>query len=290
MILNRTGAEFIYEDVTYHIGDRVLANGESAYEGLFGTISEIRDGYDKETDNDKPDIHCIFMPPVLPKDISALESRFSSLYGQPKALDDITLDEVIMAPEMIRIIPLASCQTVQVYLVREQWVLDGDSGEAVYPVLDSDHARLQFTELINTDKEEGCMSHWTGRVDIEQESTDTCYECWLHDEFCENHYKVTIETHTLQLSGDNFVSLGKAYIDNKLREHFAEQIEDWEEISDLSQEQLTQMIAQPSVPERIRKQLQENGYLEESYWESVSEASFAIVNAFVKQIGTGGAK
>ena len=290
MILNRIGAEFTYEDVTYHIGDRVLANGESAYEGLFGTITEIRDGSDKETDNDTPDIYCAFMTPVLPKDISALESRFSALYGHPKTLDDITLDEVIMAPEMIRVIPVASCHTMQIYLVREQWALDGDSGESVYPALDPDHAKLQFTELINADKEEGCMSHWTDRGDMEEESTGTSYECWLHDEFCENHYKVTIETHTLQLSADNFASFGKAYIDSRLRAHFAEQIEDWEEISDLSQEQLAQMIAQPSVPERIRKQLQENGYLEESYWESVSEAAFAIVNAFLKQISAGGAK
>lgn len=290
MILNRIGAEFTYEDITYRIGDRVLANGESAYEGLFGTITEICDGADKETDNDTPDITCAFLRPVLPKDISALESRFTALYGQPKTLDDITLDEVIMAPEMIRIIPVASCHTVRIYLVREQWALDGDSGESVYPALDPDHAKLLFMDLICTDKEEGCMSSWSDRGDLEEESTDTSYECWLDDEYFENHFKVTIEEHLLHLSADNFASLGKAYIDSQLRAHFAEQIEDWEEISDLSQEQLALMIAQPSVPERIRKQLEENGYLEESYWESVSEAAFAIVDAYVKQVSAGGAK
>ena len=30
-----------------------------------------------------------------------LESRFSALYGEPKTMDDIALDSVIMAPEML---------------------------------------------------------------------------------------------------------------------------------------------------------------------------------------------
>ena len=38
MILNRNGATFTYDGITYTIGDRVVATGESAYEGLFGTI------------------------------------------------------------------------------------------------------------------------------------------------------------------------------------------------------------------------------------------------------------
>ena len=104
MILNRTGTTFTYDGNTYTIGDRVVATRESAYEGLFGTIQEIRTGKDKSTDNDTPDFHCAFLPPAIPAEVVALESRFSALYKQKKALDDITLDEVIMAPEMIRVI------------------------------------------------------------------------------------------------------------------------------------------------------------------------------------------
>jgi len=104
MILNRTGAAFIYDDVTYRIGDSVVANAESVYHGLIGTITEIRDGADKETENDTPDIYCAFQPPVTPYEISELEERFTSLYRHPKVLEDIALDMVIMAPEMLRIL------------------------------------------------------------------------------------------------------------------------------------------------------------------------------------------
>ena len=45
------------------------------------------------------------------------------------------------------------------------------------------------------------------------------------------------------------------------------------------------MIAGADVPERIKKQLKENGYLIESYWESVSEASFDLVKKYRKSLG-----
>ena len=52
MIINRPGATFTYEDVVYTIGEKVFANGTSDYHGLVGHIYEIRDGEDKETEND----------------------------------------------------------------------------------------------------------------------------------------------------------------------------------------------------------------------------------------------
>ena len=49
MILNRTGAEFEYEGVTYTIGGAIVGTAESEYAGLYGRINAIHDGEDKET-------------------------------------------------------------------------------------------------------------------------------------------------------------------------------------------------------------------------------------------------
>lgn len=38
MILNRTGAEFEYEGVTYTIGGAIVGTAESEYAGLYGRI------------------------------------------------------------------------------------------------------------------------------------------------------------------------------------------------------------------------------------------------------------
>ena len=288
MIFNRNGATFTYDGVTYTIGDRVIATGESAYEGLFGTILEIRTGNDKSTDNDTPDFQCEFIPPALPAEVVALEARFSALYRQKKVLDDITLDEVIMAPEMIRVINPNGAHSITAYTVHEEWVLDGDYGENRYPALDPDHAKLRLTELIHNDRAEGCISKWREHGAIEEDVTgEDYYECWVHDAYCENHYKVSIETQSIPISEEVFSEIGKAFVDRILRNHFAEQIEDWEEISELSDAQVADIIAQPCVPEQIRKQLKGNGYLEESYWESVSEAAFKLVEQYTAHINGG---
>jgi len=288
MILNLNGATFTYDGNTYTVGDRVVATGESAYEGLFGTIQEIRTGKDKSTYNDTPDLHCAFLPPAIPAEVVALESRFSALYRQKKVLDDITLDDVIMAPEMVRVINSNGVHFITVYTVHEEWVLKGDCGENRFPALDPDHAKLKMTELIHNDRAEGCISQWREHGAAEEEVTgENYYECWIHDEYCENHYKVSIETQTIPISEDVFTEIGKAFVDRILRRDFAEQIEDWEEISGLSDAQIADMVAQPCVPERIRKQLKENGYLEESYWESVSEAAFKLVEQYTSRINGG---
>ena len=107
MVLNRTGAAFIYGSATYTIGEWVIANAESEYEGLAGKITEIRDGADRETANDTPDIYCSFDEPEGMEAVAELEGRFTELYQHPMELEDICLDQVAMAPEMIA--PLKDC-------------------------------------------------------------------------------------------------------------------------------------------------------------------------------------
>ena len=119
MVVNQANQKYEYLEVTYAIGADVMATEASEYRGLYGTITEIRDGSDRETENDTPDIYCCFEPPLFPKEIQELERRFTELYQSPKKLDEITLDMVIMAPEMVRVIsPDPSvCKTCKVYLL-----------------------------------------------------------------------------------------------------------------------------------------------------------------------------
>lgn len=73
MIINKHGEAFLYEGVAYRIGDRIIGTDSTEYAGLNGIIFEIRDGEDKETDNDMPDIYCTFDEPILPNDITEME-------------------------------------------------------------------------------------------------------------------------------------------------------------------------------------------------------------------------
>ena len=281
MIINRIGAQFTYEGVTYTIGDKIFSNDTSDFRGLFGYIKEIRTGDDRETDNDTPDFHCYFYPPFEPKAIAELESRFSDLYRSPKKVEDIALDEVIMAPDMIQVVASAkSTHMITAFRVEESWVIKGEPGMEVTPALDEMQAKQRMAELIHNESTEGCIVEWRDDPQFEVEITPTFYECWLRDEYCENRYQVKITPIHICVSDELFESIGRKYVDGILRKHFAEQIECWEELEGLTDTQITEMIAAANVPERIKKQLNENGYLIESYWESVSEASFDLVKKY----------
>ena len=281
MIINRIGAQFTYEGVTYTIGDKIFSNETSDFRGLFGYIKEIRTGDDRETDNDTPDLHCYFYPPFEPKAIAELESRFSNLYRSPKKLEDIALDEVIMAPDMIQVVTSAhSTHMITAFRIEESWVIKGEAGSEVTPALDELQAKQRMAELIHNESTEGCILEWCDDPQFEVEITPTFYECWLRDEYCENRYQVKITPIHICVSDELFESIGRKYVDGILRKHFAEQVEDWEELEGLTDAQIAEMIAGAIVPERIKKQLNENGYLIESYWESVSEASFDLVKKY----------
>ena len=285
MIINRAGAQFTHEGVTYTVGDKIFSNDTSDFRGLFGYIKEIRTGDDRETDNDTPDIHCYFYPPFEPEAIAELESRFSALYRSPKKLEDIALDEVIMAPDMIQVVTSAnSTHMITAFRVEESWVIKGEPGMEVTPALDEMQAKQRMAELIHNESSEGCILEWRDDPQFEVEITPSFYECWLRDEYCENRYKVKITPVQICVSEELFESIGRRYVDGILRKHFAEQIEDWEELEGLTPMQIDEMIAAPNVPERIKKQLNENGYLIESYWESLSEAAFDLVKKYRKSL------
>lgn len=50
MIINQEGMRYTYNGMTYTVGAAVMATEASEYRGLYGTITEIRDGSDRETE------------------------------------------------------------------------------------------------------------------------------------------------------------------------------------------------------------------------------------------------
>ena len=68
--------------------------------------------------------------PPLPYDVKALEKHFSELYGETKKIDEIPLDCIIMAPEMLDTMTTIqeNQEKIIVYAVEEDWSVDGESG------------------------------------------------------------------------------------------------------------------------------------------------------------------
>lgn len=194
MIINQPGAEYSHEGAVFRIGAPIIGTSESEYEGLFGSITEIRDGKDRETENDTPDLYCVFEQPVLPCEIQKLKKVFSELYQQPKTLADINLDYVIMAPSMVK--PLDNLQTDRmysvVYVLTEEWAFDGDYGNLSEVYSDFEDAKRIMVQKVTVGKESGCIFHWIGSSRFVEESNPHFYACYLSEEYEKYHYSIAI--------------------------------------------------------------------------------------------------
>lgn len=104
MILDQSVQSIEIDGTVFAVGVRIGANSKSEYYGLEGRIIEIATDDDKDTENEGPDIYCCFDIPTEPELIKRLEKEFSDIFCSPRTIDDIVLDNVIMAPEEIYVI------------------------------------------------------------------------------------------------------------------------------------------------------------------------------------------
>lgn len=101
MVASKIGESIDCCGVTYTVGAAVTAAKGSDYDGLVGKITEITSDEDMDTFNDAIDIYCDFEEPTDHEIIAKLEKRFSYIYDEPRTLEDICLDGIIMAPDEI---------------------------------------------------------------------------------------------------------------------------------------------------------------------------------------------
>lgn len=205
MFMNRSGDKFKYGDVIFTVGQMVVGTDQSVYEGLYGRITEIKDGEDKETENKTPDIYCTFELPVLPHEIEILEKRFLRLTG--KRLEDIGLDSIIMAPEMIKRLdePEKCHELLTIYAVTEDWAANGERGHNEMLYADPDIAKYMFNNRLKKELAEGCLEHWKDKEDFRVESVRDLYEGYLDGGYDENHYTIRTEEKKLAASRE-FIS------------------------------------------------------------------------------------
>lgn len=226
MILNKPGETFEYEGRKLMIGDQIVANGESEYDGLFGTITEIRDGEDKETENETPDLYCCFEEPATPYEIDVLEERFTNLCGTPKTIGEIALDLVIMAPEMVMTLKDAESQKIQIpiFVITEDWADNDDSGINVWFASDITSAKQKMKFAIKEAKKGGGIFDMRGEEGIEEDSSELSYEIYSEGYYCSSHYSIYIKEDVFTCSAEFIKNLADGALMNKKNNHEAKNL------------------------------------------------------------------
>ena len=275
MILDRIGAAFYYEGKKYVVGEQIVANDASEYEGLFGRILEIRDGDDKETENDAPDIYCEFEEPVLKSDIWNLEQRMSGLYGERMTLEDISLDLVIMGPGMISTIADIEYHspTAEIYILTEDWAVNDDYGHSTGAFTSLELARLSMRQMLTKEKQEGCIPVWEDEADFREDESDMSYSAYREGFWCESHYELTIQKLDIRMSPSFLREAADQYDIQTKQNDFVEQTESWEDLNNLPDEAVYNLRHSKEISPRVQNKLNKNDAYWEAYWESFSEVA-----------------
>lgn len=210
MILKNKGDAFWYAGTKYVVGERVIATKGGAHEGMIGTILQICDGEDKETDNYTPDIYCSFDEPILKVHKEKAIKRLSKLWDGVIKFDDANVAQVIMAPEMI--IPLdgflESKRSVVVYALIEEACANCNTDISVQLFADKETALQQLEINLKNEFEGGMLDIDLSEGYVFEESEDS-YECYLDGFAAEWRYYIHIEEQKLVLTDNSLKAIGK---------------------------------------------------------------------------------
>ena len=292
MIYNKQGEAFDYEGEKYQIGSLVMANAQSMYDGLIGIITEIRTDEDKETENPSADIYCDFIKPYFKEEITESNRRKAYTDKEMLKLEEMNLSSVIMAPEMLDIVNSSRKpkHCLEVFVLEEDWTVDGDSGVATEVFVDWNDALKQLRMKMYKEKHSGCVADWVDK-DLVEEYSGVYYEAYVDNRYCENHYWLNIKPCKIQLT-PNVVGALNIVLENRNRYfEFADQVESWEELKDFTTQELEDFLNDPSIPERIERKLR--GYkIEEDdvYSNEVSEVAHELLAIHLARKKRKGAK
>lgn len=286
MILSKPGEHCMFAGITYEIGARVYAKECSIYSSLIGTVTEIRTDTDKETENPHPDIYVDFMLPVQHTDKIALEERFAQLYGYHRPLADIPLNSVIMAPISLKPLPQENPPQMELtaYLLCENWYADGQGERSVWLYTDYEDAKAVFRSMLCTENIDGILAKWENHPDRMENSKKDFFECWLDGQYAAYHYSLSITPQKLVMSQNAVSEIYNIQLAANRAEDFLEEISQWEETEDLTEEQLAEMVQFTDIPNRIKEKLSTNSTYWSAYYESLSEASYEAVKAYLAHI------
>lgn len=286
MILKNKGDIFQYAGTTYVVGERVVATSGSAYEGMIGTILQICDGKDKETDNYTPDIYCSFDEPILKAHKKKAMERLSKLWDGVIELEDANVAQAVMAPGMI--IPLdrflESKRSIVVYALIEESCANCNTDVSVQLFADKETALQQLEINLKKEFEGGMLDTDLSEGYVFEESEDS-YECYLDGFAAEWRYYIHVEEQKLVLTDNSLKAIGKLDTERKYFEEFEDQICCWDELSEFTEEEYQLLITNPEIPMRIKEELDANSSYWERYQESVCDVAHKLIDEVLKKKG-----
>lgn len=170
------------------------------------------------------------------------------------------------------------------YLLCESWFADGHGGRNLWLYTDYEDAKAIFQSKISEENEAGILAQWENHPDRMESSKKDFFECWLDGQYAAYHYSLSITPQKLVMSQGAVSEIYNIQLAANRAEDFLEEISQWEETEDLTEEQLAEMVQFTDISKRIQEKLATNSTYWSAFYESLSEASYEAVQAYLAHI------
>ena len=192
MILTEKGQFIEYEGGKYAIGDRIQCMNGTAFENLYGTIKEIREGSDKETKYVGPEKNCTLDMPVMEKEVEEFEKNFYPINDKKKLLRDNSFDDIVLSTDMLRVLPnvLNDCKRISLFEVIEDLAYERCGFHSQKIFSEYDDALVYFHKLIQSERKESFISKNLDNKKLVVKNGTDYIEAYIDGKYTANHYKL----------------------------------------------------------------------------------------------------
>ena len=213
--------------------------------------------------------------PILEPDIRKLEERFSQIYGSPKSLNDICLDSVILAPDMVK--PVSSIEDeakeCNVYVLEEDWAANDDYGHDVDIFTDLNSAKISMLKQLKKEMKDGCIPDWKDDDDYIEETDENSFECYIDGYYSERHYSISIVEKPMKMSERFMAEISESMISQDMLSQFRTQVLKLKETELLSDAEYEQLLKDNSVAEVIKDKISGDDDFWDAYDSIISEVA-----------------
>ena len=134
-----------------------------------------------------------------------------------------------------------------IYIVKCHWAFNGSPGQEENIFTCFSDAQAHLLADLEENKKSGHVADWKDNPRFMEEQSPRSYECYLDDEYCENHYSILVEEVPLALSPEFIHRVTTIAADNiptlAERDHMLESL--WASIEDIPMDPDTECYEAP---------------------------------------------
>lgn len=168
--------------------------------------------------------------------------------------------------------------------MQEDWNFDGDGLQSNSTAFTNKQSAMMFLRYkLYQEAEDGSIASYEDKDEVMVDEGQDWYEIYLEGYYTDDHYNIRIIELPLAMSESYFKRMILEMSPIERRSHIIDQLEQWTETLQLTNEQYSAVINDPMLSTLIGKKLADNDEYWKIYWRAVAEVASELIAKHTKK-------